>query len=208
MFLNIFLASFLTTNTLCEYSPQTYSLPSFLPLSLMAQSASIMWMMGQAVTGESLNLPEQAGWEADSWLAGGRGVDFTEAERAVEILPQTPLLGPIQPSFSKWVYSKSVSTLELYILGSLLCHVFRPWEWTSAFMMAMAHDPHLSAGLQAVNLGLSAIWKEARNLSNIIRDKVRITSSSKACTGSLKMGLFQISFFLENEFLFSFIRST
>lgn len=87
-------------------------------------------------------------------------------------------------------------------------YVFRPWEWTSAFMMAMAHDPHLSAGLQAVNLGLSAIWKEARNLSNIIRDKVRITSSSKACTGSLKMGLFQISFFLENEFLFSFIRST
>ena len=62
--------------------------------------ASIMWMMGQAVTEESLNLPEQVHWRLTHVGRFG-GSDFTQAEKAVQILPQTPLLGSTQPSFSK-----------------------------------------------------------------------------------------------------------
>ena len=117
--------------------------------------------MGQTVLGESLNLPEQVGQEVDSW--GGYGGDFMEAERAVQTRPQTPLLGPTRPSFSQWVHFNAVGTLDLYIPDSLLC--VRPREWTSALTTGMAHDLHLSAGLQAVNLGIPCYLKGSRNSS-------------------------------------------
>lgn len=49
-----------------------------------------------------------------------------QAERAIQVFPQTPLVGPTQPSFSKWVYFKPVSMPELYILDSLLCVCLGP----------------------------------------------------------------------------------
>lgn len=136
IFLNTFLASFLTTNTLCDYSPQTHSLLSFLPLSFMAQSSSTRWMMGHWLTGESLNLPEQVGWEADSWQGVRSMVCLHELWEGMQLIPQIPLLGPTQASISKWVYFRSVSMLELYILDSLLRVWVGPenghqhsWQW-------------------------------------------------------------------------------
>ena len=147
-----------------------------------------------------------AGGEGGCFLGAGPGGWLGTSWEAGPTPSQTPLPGPAQPRFSKCVYFKAVGVLELHTLT-----LFRvPQTLAMDFSIHGGCDtwPSFICGTAGCkSQGLSAIWKEERSLSHTIRDKVRITFSSKACTGSLQTVLFQTAFFLEGAFLLSFIRS-
>ena len=107
----------------------TNPLSSFLSnKSPLAQSASAMWMVGQAAQENPYNYLSRWGGRLILGDGGGRA-GLGQAERAAQTLSRTPLLGPAQPSFSKWVYFKAQA--EPPWLPSVRV---RAWDWTPASM--------------------------------------------------------------------------
>lgn len=154
--------------------------PFFLSPLSYGSICSTVWTLGQAVPGESLSLLEQVERENASCRLGLEGCKYNWETGPT--LSQTALSDPAQPRFSKCVYFKAAGVLKVAYLDLFLVPE----------TLAMDMSIHNGGGIWPLFIcgtvgckpqGLSAIWKEERNLSHSIRDNASIPCCSQACTG-------------------------
>lgn len=183
-------SSFLTTNGLREYSQQIHP-PPFFPTRPMAQSAlqRRRWVRQLRANPEVCS----SRW-GGRLLLGGWGwawrVAWYKLRGRTDTFSNSLCQAPLELASPSAFISKQQACSSRTPWLSSVC--LRPWQWTSAFVVGVTHDPRWSAGLQAVNLRDCLLSERKREVS-LTPSGIRWESPSaqKPALGHYKQGSFK-----------------